>query len=77
MNMKKITIITVSLLLAGASAFAWSKKSDSLGNLGRTYVSISGAVNVSKYKSTSATSNGRASTVIYFSITIIAAKSAA
>ena len=50
MNMKKITIITVSLLLAGASAFAWSKKSDSLGNLGRTYVSISGAVNVSKYK---------------------------
>lgn len=103
MNMKKITIITVSLLLAGASAFAWSKKSDSLGNLGRTYVSISGAVNVSKYKSSgvtdsptgaqgsavinapilkpastpSATSSGRASTVIYFSITIIAAKSAA
>lgn len=55
MNMKKITIITVSLLLAGASAFAWSKKSDSLGNLGRTYVSISGAVNVSKYKSNGVT----------------------
>ena len=55
MNMKKITIITVSLLLAGASAFAWSKKSDSLGNLGRTYVSISGAVNVSKYKSSGVT----------------------
>ncbi len=53
--MKKITIITVSLLLAGASAFAWSKKSDSLGNLGRTYVSISGAVNVSKYKSSGVT----------------------
>ena len=53
--MKKITIITVSLLLAGASAFAWSKKSDSLGNLGRTYVSISGAVNVSKYKSNGVT----------------------
>ncbi len=50
MNMKKLTLISVSLLLAAASSFAWSKKSENTGNLGRMYVSLGGAVNVSKYK---------------------------
>lgn len=59
--MKKTTIITLSILLAGASAFAWSKKSENLGNLGRTYISISGAVNVAKYKSAGATGTGETS----------------
>lgn len=59
MNMKKTTIITLSILLAGASAFAWSKKSENLGNLGRTYISISGAVNVAKYKSAGATGTAK------------------
>ena len=51
MNMKKITLITVSVLLAATSAFAWSKakKYENTGNLGRTYVSIGGAVDTSKY----------------------------
>ena len=48
MNMKKLSIVAVSLLLAGASAFAWSKKSENTGNLGRMYISISGAVDSSK-----------------------------
>ena len=46
--MKKLLIVAVSLLLAGASAFAWSKKSENTGNLGRMYISISGAVDSSK-----------------------------
>ena len=56
--MKKTTIITLSILLGGASSFAWSKKSENLGNLGRTYISISGGVNVSKYKSAGAQGTG-------------------
>lgn len=66
--MKKISIITLSLLLAGASAFAWSKKSENLGNLGRTYISISGAVNTAKYKAptggTASPTGAQASAVI-------------
>lgn len=49
--MKKITLITVSVLLAATSAFAWSKakKYENTGNIGRTYVSIGGAVDSSRY----------------------------
>ncbi len=50
MNMKKITLISVALLLATASAFAWSKRNQNDGNLGRMYVSAGGGVNMSKYK---------------------------
>jgi len=54
MNMKKITLISVSIVLA-ASAFAWSKKSENTGNLGRMYVSIGGAMNSSKVEFAGAT----------------------
>ncbi len=50
MNMKKITLISVALLLATASAFAWSKRNQNDGNLGRMYVSVGGGVSVAKYK---------------------------
>ena len=54
MNMKRITLITVSVLLAATSAFAWSKskKYETTGNLGRMYVSLGAGVDVTKYKST-------------------------
>lgn len=50
--MKKITLITVSVLLAATSAFAWSKskKYETTGNLGRMYVSLGAGVDVTKYK---------------------------
>lgn len=53
MNMKKLTLISVSLILAAASAFAWTKKSENTGNLGRMYVSLGGGVNMSKLKDVS------------------------
>jgi len=57
MNMKKLSILSVSLLLAATSAFAWSKKSENTGNLGRMYISIGGAVNAQKIKTGATTSN--------------------
>lgn len=50
MNTKKISVLAVSILLAASSAFAWSKKSENTGNLGRMYLSIGGGVNMSKGK---------------------------
>ena len=50
MNTKKISVLAVSILLAASSAFAWSKKSENTGNLGRMYLSIGGGVNVTKAK---------------------------
>lgn len=43
--MKNTSILLVSLLLAATSAFAWSKKSENTGNLGRMYLAIEGGVN--------------------------------
>ncbi len=57
MNMKKFSLISVSLILAAASAFAWTKKSENTGNLGRMYVSLGGGVNMSKIKDVAADSS--------------------
>lgn len=57
MNMKKFTLISVSLILAAASAFAWTKKSENTGNLGRMYVSLGGGVNMAKVKADGKTLN--------------------
>ncbi len=48
MNTKKFAIMIVSLALAATSAFAWSKKSENTGNLGRMFLSVSGGVNMQK-----------------------------
>ncbi len=48
MNMKKTSILLVSVILAASSAFAWSKKSENTGNLGRMYMSIAGGVQMNK-----------------------------
>ncbi len=50
MNMKKITLISVALILASASAFAWSKRNQNDGNLGRMYISAGAGATFSKYK---------------------------
>ena len=57
MTMKKFTLISVSLILAAVSAFAWTKKTQNTGNLGRMYVSAGGGVNMSKIKVAGETSN--------------------
>jgi len=53
MNIKQFSIIAVSVLLAGSSAFAWSKKMENTGNLGRTYIAIKGGVEMQRYKTNS------------------------
>ena len=50
MNMKKTFIVSVSALLMVTSAFAWSKKAEGEGNLGRTYISLGGGASFSKVK---------------------------
>ena len=50
MNTKKISISILAFALAATSAFAWSKKSENLGNLGRMYISVGGGINTSKMK---------------------------
>ncbi len=48
MNMKKFFLLAVSVLIAG-SGFAWSKKSENTGNLGRTYISVEGGASFNRY----------------------------
>lgn len=58
MNMKKTFVVSLSALLVAASAFAWSKKAEGEGNLGRTYISFGGGASFSKMESnTGATSS--------------------
>ncbi len=48
MNTKKFLISALSLAIA-ASCFAWSKKSENTGNLGRAYISVSGGAAFNRY----------------------------
>ena len=50
MNMKKVSISILALAIAASSAFAWSKKAENMGNLGRMYMSVEGGVNTQKGK---------------------------
>lgn len=51
MNMKKVSISILALAIAASSAFAWSKKAENMGNLGRMYMSVEGGVNTQKGRS--------------------------
>ncbi len=48
MNTKKVSILSLALVAAVSSVFAWSKKSENTGNLGRMYVSFEGGAQFSK-----------------------------
>ena len=48
--MKKVSISILALAIAASSAFAWSKKAENMGNLGRMYMSVEGGVNTQKGK---------------------------
>lgn len=67
--MKKLSISILVAVLAATSAFAWSKKSQNTGNLGRMYVSLEGGVSSAKVKeqasdATNSPTGGEASVVI-------------
>lgn len=74
MNMKKTFILTISALLATASAFAWSKKTDGQANIGRMYVAVEGGAQFNKFRDTTTGdkhSSTAAATAITFNVPLL------